>query len=39
MTAVPSRKVVVRIASAVSSISVEDTWFQPLKWCSTEKLE
>jgi hypothetical protein len=36
---VPRRNVVVRIASALSSIKVEDTWFQPLKWCSTEKLE
>ena len=31
ITAVPSRSVVVRIASAVSSISVAETWFQPLK--------
>ena len=31
ITAEPSRSVVVRMASAVSSISVADTWFQPLK--------
>ena len=39
ITAVPSRSVVVRMASAVCSISVADTWFQPVKWCSTRKLE
>ena len=31
MTAVPSRSVLVRIAKAISSISVADTWFQPVK--------
>ena len=39
MTAVPSRSVFVRMANAASSIKVAETWFQPLKWCSTEKLE
>jgi hypothetical protein len=39
ITAVPSRNVVVLIARQVSSVSVADTWFQPVKWCSTEKLE
>ena len=31
MTAVPSRSVVVRMASAVCSIKVAETWFQPVK--------
>jgi hypothetical protein len=31
MTAVPSRSVVVRMAKDASNISVDDTWFQPLK--------
>ena len=31
MTAVPSRNVVVRIARQVSSMSVAETWFQPVK--------
>ena len=31
ITAVPSRSVVVRMASAISSISVAEAWFQPLK--------
>ena len=29
----------VRMASAVCSIKVAETWFQPVKWCSTRKLE
>src|SRR5580700_5965103 len=39
ITAEPSRSVFVRMASAMSSIKVEETWFQPVKWCSTKKLE
>jgi hypothetical protein len=31
ITAVPSRRVVVRAASHVSSVSVAETWFQPVK--------
>jgi len=33
------RSVVVRIASAVCSISVAETCWKPVKWCSTRKLE
>ena len=39
ITAVPSRNVVVLIARQVSNMSVAETWFHPVKWCSTEKLE
>ena len=31
ITAEPSRSVLVRMASAISSIKVADTWFQPVK--------
>ena len=31
MTAEPSRNVVVRMAAAINSIKVADTWFQPVK--------
>ena len=31
MTAEPSRSVLVRMASAINSISVAETWFQPVK--------
>ena len=31
ITAVPRRSVLVRMASAISSISVAETWFQPVK--------
>ena len=32
------KSVVVRAASQVRSCNVAETWFQPVKWCSTRKV-